>query len=96
MDQELKQYLETKFGEERAAAKQDVVDMAGQILHEMGARFAETNATLHSIDARLKLQAGLIQAGSRAMARFSAFSENSEERWVALEKRIADLERRAS
>jgi dihydroxyacetone kinase DhaKLM complex PTS-EIIA-like component DhaM len=35
-----------------------------------------------SIDSRMKLQAGLIQAGARAMARFSEFAENSEERWV--------------
>ena len=33
-----------------------------------------------SIDSRMKLQAGLIQAGARAMARFSEFAENSEER----------------
>jgi hypothetical protein len=37
-------------------------------------------ARLESIDARMKLQAGLIQAGARAMARFSEFAENSEER----------------
>jgi hypothetical protein len=36
---------------------------------------------LDSIDGQLKLQAGLIQSGTRAMARFSAFSETSEERW---------------
>jgi len=47
-----------------------------------------------SIDARLKLQAGLIQSGARAMARFSGFSENSEERWVALLTRVEALERK--
>ncbi len=53
-------------------------------------------ARLESIDSRLKLQAGLIQAGARAMARFSEFAENSEERWVALVTRVEALERRIS
>jgi hypothetical protein len=64
------------------------------ILHEVGARFDETNARLDSIDARLKLQAGLIQSGARSMARFSEFAENSEERWVALVARVVALEKR--
>jgi hypothetical protein len=38
------------------------------ILHEVGSRFDETNKRLESIDARLKLQAGLIQSGAMAMA----------------------------
>ena len=49
---------------------------------------------LESIDSRLKLQAGLIQSGVRAMARFSEFAENSEERWVALVNRVEALERK--
>jgi hypothetical protein len=49
---------------------------------------------LDSIDGRLKLQTGLIQSGARAMARFSAFSETSEERWVALANRMDAVERR--
>jgi hypothetical protein len=64
------------------------------ILNEVGARFDETGARLESIDSRLKLQAGLIQSGARAMARFSEFSENSEERWVALAMRVEALERK--
>ena len=47
-----------------------------------------------AIDVRLKLQAGLIQSGARAMARFSEFGENSEERWVALVTRVEALERK--
>jgi hypothetical protein len=53
--------------------------LSQHILHEVGTRFDETNARLESIDSRLKLQAGLIQSGARAMSRFSAFAENSEE-----------------
>lgn len=60
----------------------------------MSRRFAEVNATLASIDNRLKLQAGLIQSGARAMARFSKFSEDSEARWLDLEKRVEDIERK--
>jgi hypothetical protein len=65
-----------------------------RVQHEVGARFDETNARLESIDSRLKLQAGLIQSGARAMARFSGFAENSEERWVALAARVEALERK--
>lgn len=64
------------------------------ILHEVGSRFDETNRRLESIDTRLKLQAGLIQSGARAMVRFSEFSENAEARWVDLTERVAALERK--
>jgi len=64
------------------------------ILHEMDARFGEVRTRLESIDSRLKPQAGLIQSGARAMARFPAFSENSEERWVDLTARVEALERK--
>jgi hypothetical protein len=56
--------------------------------------FARVDHRLESIDARLKLQAGLIQSGARAMARFSEFAENSEQRWVALVARVEALERK--
>ena len=55
---------------------------------------ARLGARLDSIDSRLKLQAGLIQSGARAMARFSEFAESSEERWVALVGRVEALERK--
>ncbi len=58
------------------------------------ARFERVDARFDSIDARLKLQARLIQSGARAMARFSQFGENSEERWVQLDERVRALERR--
>ena len=78
--------------------KQDLRDafteFGQHILHEVNSRFDETNARLASIDSRLKLQAGLIQSGARAMARFSEFSENSEERWIALVARVAALEKK--
>jgi DNA anti-recombination protein RmuC len=48
------------------------------ILNKVGSRFEEVKARFDSVDARLKLQAGLIQLGTRAMARFSEFSESSE------------------
>jgi hypothetical protein len=83
MDEELKTYIDGAF-----------TKFSQHILHEMGIRFGEVDTKLTSIDARLKLQAGLIQAGSRAMARFEAFSENSEERWVSLMARVEALERK--
>lgn len=64
------------------------------ILHEVGTRFDDVNKRLESIDTRLRLQAGLIQSGARAMARFSEFAETSEERWVSLVGRVEALEKR--
>jgi hypothetical protein len=64
------------------------------ILNEMGSRFDEVKAQLNSMDARLKLHAGLIQSGARAMARFSKFGEDSEEPWVSLVGRVAAPEKR--
>jgi hypothetical protein len=64
------------------------------ILNEVGSRFEEVKTRLDSVDARLKLQAGLIQSGARAMVRFSEFAENSEDRWVSLVGRVAALEKR--
>jgi predicted amidophosphoribosyltransferase len=56
--------------------------------------FEHLDRTLESIDSRLRLQAGLIQAGARAMARFSEYSESSEQRWVELVHRVETLEKR--
>jgi hypothetical protein len=74
--------------------KQDLMEMAQHILHEMGSRFDEVNAKLASMDARLKLQAGFIQAGTRTLARFSQFAEDSESRWIAHEARLTALEKK--
>jgi hypothetical protein len=109
MDAELRQYLEgmesrmeSRFDAKLAAmdtrfdAKLEAsfIRWSQFILHEMGVRFSEVDRRLESIEARLKLQAGLIQSGARAMARFSEFAENSEERWVSLAGRVAELERK--
>ncbi len=101
MDQELKEFLQGM--ESRFDAKlQGVEDRtAALILAEVSNLRTETqrgwekiDRRLESIDARLKLQAGLIQSGARAMARFSEFAETSEQRWVALVARVEELERR--
>jgi DNA repair ATPase RecN len=68
--------------------------LAQQILHEMDTKFALQNQKLESIDSRLKLQAGLIQSGSRAITRLTDYSEDSEARWVDLTVRFDSLERR--
>jgi hypothetical protein len=68
--------------------------LAQHILHEMDTRFALQDKKLESIDSRLKLQAGLIQSGSRAIARIIDYSETSEARWVDLTVRFDSLERR--
>jgi hypothetical protein len=101
MDEDLKQYL-GEFETRVAAQLQGVENRtAALIAAEMGALhadmqqgFARVDDRLESIDARLKLQAGLIQSGARAMARFSEFAENSEQRWVALVGRVEALERK--
>lgn len=105
MDEELKAYLigmEERTAalikgvitgvEERTAAL--IAGEVGTIHTEMQQGFARVDALLSSIDARLRLQAGLIQAGGRAMARFSEFSENSETRWVDIVTRLAVVERK--
>jgi hypothetical protein len=56
--------------------------------------FDHIDKLLVSINDRLKVQAGLIQGGARAMARFSEFAETSEQRWVALVARVEELERK--
>jgi hypothetical protein len=76
MDNELKEYLRAM--EERIAAL--VAGEIGSLHTDMGERFERVEIKLESIDSRLKLQAGLIQSGARAMARFSEFAESSEAR----------------
>ena len=90
MDEELKQYLEDM----RSGIIGRIDRSAEATATELSIRFGEVNTKLTSIDTRLKLQAGLIQSGSRAMARFSEFAESSEERWVALVTRVEALERK--
>lgn len=83
---------EIRASEERTTAL--IAAEIGSVHTDMEHRFARVDERFDSIDARLKLHAGLIQAGARAMARFSAFSENSEERWVDLAERVAEVERK--
>jgi hypothetical protein len=104
MDAELKEYLEGRFSafegrfnafDKRldglaTAVAAEVGDLHKQI-EDLGNRLT---ARFDSMDARLKLQAGLIQSGARAMAKFSEWSESSEERWVSLLGRVEAIERR--
>jgi hypothetical protein len=63
----------------RDALDDAVTRFSQHVVHEIGARFDEVGTRLETIDSRLKLQAGSIQSGTRAMARFAEFAENSEE-----------------
>ncbi len=94
MDEDLKNYLDEKFraSEDRTAAL--IANEVGALHTDILGVESRLTARFDSLDARLKLQAGLIQAGSRAMARFSQFSEDSEERWVTLMTRVEALEKR--
>jgi len=58
---------------------------------------------LIAIEARLKLQGGLVQAGSRAIARIIEWTESTDtnliehlRRLTEAEKRLADLERKSA
>jgi hypothetical protein len=62
----------------------------------MGGRFVE-------VDGRLKLQGGLVQAGSRAIARIIEWTQSTDTNWFdyvrrlsEVEKRLADLERKSA
>jgi hypothetical protein len=90
MDEELKTYLQGM--EDRTAAL--IAGELGNLHTDLQQAEARLGARLDSIDSRLKLQAGLIQSGARAMARFSEYGETSEERWVALVTRVEALERK--
>jgi hypothetical protein len=105
MDAETREYLDGKFSglEQRfddkltALAKRfddKLTALAQRLLHEMDTRFSLVDKKLESMDSRLKLQAGLIQTGSRAIARLTNYSENSEARWVDPAVRFDSLERR--
>jgi len=101
MDTDLKNYLdalETRLSERTQAMETRIANViAGEVaaIHaDMGNRFDAVEARFDSIDARLKLQAGLIQSGARALARFSDFAENSEARWVSVVERVAAIEKR--
>jgi len=90
--------LEKRIDEKLYALEKRMDDkltaLAQHILHEMDTKFALEEKKRQSIDSRLKLQAGLIQSGSRAIARLTDYSETSEARWVDLTVRFDSLERR--
>jgi DNA repair ATPase RecN len=90
--------LEQRFDDKLTALAKRFDDkltaLAQHLLHEMDTRFSLVDKKLESMDSRLKLQAGLIQTGSRAIARLTNYSENSEARWVDLTVRFDRLERR--
>ena len=72
MDEELKTYLQGM--EDRTAAL--IAGELGNLHTDLQQAEARLGARLDSIDSRLKLQAGLIQSGARAMARFKEASES--------------------
>jgi hypothetical protein len=86
--------LETKLDalDQKLETKLDSV--LSHVLNEIGRRSEEQMARWESMDARLTLQAGLIQSGSRAITRLSRFAENTEARWVDLDKRVRAIEDR--
>lgn len=90
--------LEQRFDDKLTALAKRFDDkltaLAQHLLHEMDTRFSLVDRKLESIDSRLKLQAGLIQSGARAIARLTDYSETSEARWVDLTVRFDSLERR--
>jgi hypothetical protein len=90
MDEELKTYLQGM--EDRTATL--IAGEIGSLHGDIRLSEERLGKRLESIDTRLRLQAGLIQSGARAMARFSEFAENSEERWTALVSRVEALEKR--
>lgn len=94
MDQELKQYLDEKFRASEERTAQLIASEVGALHNDIRGVEDRLAARFDSIDARLKLQAGMIQAGARAIARFNEFAENSEQRWVALLARVEVIEKR--
>ncbi|HWD98801.1 MAG TPA: hypothetical protein VG345_07180 [Bryobacteraceae bacterium] len=78
----------------KAELKTELDSVLNLVLNEIGRRADEQTARWESIDARLKLQAGLIQSGSRAITRLSEFAENTEVRWLDLDKRVRAIEDR--
>jgi hypothetical protein len=83
---------EVRASEDRTASL--IASEVGSLHTDIQGAEKRLGIRLDSIDARMKLHAGLIQSGARAMARFSEFAQNSEERWVDLATRVEDLDRR--
>jgi|SRR5579885_876517 tetrahydromethanopterin S-methyltransferase subunit G len=86
--------LDRKIDTKLDALDSKLENAVSHLLNEIGRRAEEQMARWESIDARLTLQAGLIQSGSRAITRFSRFAENSEARWVDLDRRVRAIEDR--
>jgi hypothetical protein len=58
------------------------------------AEFADLKARFDRQDARLNRQGGLLQAGSRSMARMIEWSERADDLWAARDERLHQLEER--
>lgn len=89
MDEDLKAYLDKRFDDMAATVAGEVGSLhtdIQEVEHRLGARLDEMNV-------RLDVHAGLLQTGSRQMARFLRFSESSSKYWRALAKRVDALER---
>jgi hypothetical protein len=99
--------LKTELLEHDSQLRTDLLDQihgVGAQLHAqieaLGKRF---DNRLVAIEARLKLQGGLVQAGSRAIARIIEWTESTDtnliehvRRLSEAEKRLADLERKSA
>jgi hypothetical protein len=101
MDEDLKKYL--RGMEDRTASLIAGVEerTAALIAAELGVLHTDIQeveqrlgARLDEMNVRLDTHAGLLQTGSRQMAKFLRFSESSSKYWRGLAKRIDALERR--
>jgi hypothetical protein len=87
---EMRSYTDTKFDRTVQAFAGEIGSLHTQIQQTE----ARVVARIDSLDSRLQLHAGLLQSGARALARFSEYAENSEQRWVALVSRVEALEKK--
>jgi hypothetical protein len=66
------------------------------VLYEMNMRFTAVDQRLDRIESRLDRQAGLIQAGSRALLRIDRWADASDQRVADLSNQVQSLETRVS
>jgi hypothetical protein len=106
-DAKLKKELLNHIDGSDAKLRTDLLDQIHGVGAQLHAQIEDlekrVDDRLVAIEGRLKLQGGLVQSGSRAIARFIEWTEGADSslfrydrRLSEVEKRLADLERKSA
>lgn len=90
--------LRTELLEHDSKLRTDLLDQIHRVVAQLHIQIEALDrrfdGRLVAIEGRLKPQGGLVQSGSRAIARFIEWTESSDTNWFRYDRRLSEVEKR--